>query len=220
MSFSLTILSLLARLRVLVQQMLVDIVSVFNTVSSLSQKKHSVKLIKNGVEAFREYYPPNGQVVSLDCSWEGDKFVLVERTCISKTKELEEDVGVASLEASGVQYEKIEASEEDPGGANASDCNDEEHVLKEGAFALPPCKVDSPTTGVPSSSSQRLYDSSKTRKIAAFIPVKVIDETGQMASKKIKLDEPLSSNPLDTKESEDSFFNLLTAGSMKSSLFD
>nr|DAD23339.1 TPA_asm: hypothetical protein HUJ06_024802 [Nelumbo nucifera] len=50
MGFSLTILSLLARLRVLVQQMLLDVVSVFNMVSDLSQKKHSVKLTQDGIE--------------------------------------------------------------------------------------------------------------------------------------------------------------------------
>uniref|UniRef100_A0A1D1XVN4 Uncharacterized protein yceH n=1 Tax=Anthurium amnicola TaxID=1678845 RepID=A0A1D1XVN4_9ARAE len=84
MAFSLTILSLLARLRVLVQQMLVDTVSVFNRVTSVSQKRHTVKLTKNGVEAFREYYPPSWDVISLDCSWQGDKFVLLEGTQVMK----------------------------------------------------------------------------------------------------------------------------------------
>uniref|UniRef100_A0A1D1ZHZ3 Uncharacterized protein yceH n=1 Tax=Anthurium amnicola TaxID=1678845 RepID=A0A1D1ZHZ3_9ARAE len=110
MAFSLTILSLLARLRVLVQQMLVDTVSVFNRVTSVSQKRHTVKLTKNGVEAFREYYPPSWDVISLDCSWQGDKFVLLEGTQVSMRKEIDEDLGVVSLEGSDIQYETLEAS--------------------------------------------------------------------------------------------------------------
>ncbi|MBA0705588.1 hypothetical protein Golax_017772 [Gossypium laxum] len=50
MGFSLTVLALLARLRVLVQQILLDMVPVFNTVSSLSQKKQSIKITHQGIE--------------------------------------------------------------------------------------------------------------------------------------------------------------------------
>ncbi|XP_065875613.1 uncharacterized protein [Euphorbia lathyris] len=57
MGFSLTILASLARLRVLVQQILLDFVSTFNMVSSLSQKKQSVKITQEGIEVFRDFYP-------------------------------------------------------------------------------------------------------------------------------------------------------------------
>ncbi|KAE8654243.1 hypothetical protein F3Y22_tig00117056pilonHSYRG01209 [Hibiscus syriacus] len=80
MGFSLTVLSLLARLRVLVQQILLDIVPVFNIVSSLSQMKHFVKLNHQGIEAFREFYPKKEDYVTLECVWNTDKFILVERT--------------------------------------------------------------------------------------------------------------------------------------------
>lgn len=110
MGFSLTILALLARLRVLVQQTLLDVVSVFNMVSSLSQKEQSVKLTQAGIEFFREYYPTNEEFVTLECVWEADKFVLLERIKKIKMKNLDgdprEDV---SLGTSTIQYQSIEA---------------------------------------------------------------------------------------------------------------
>ncbi|KAH9613026.1 hypothetical protein KSS87_019856 [Heliosperma pusillum] len=78
MGFSLMILALLGRLRVLVQQMLLDVVSLFNEVSSLAQKKQSIKITQDGIEVFREYYPMMDEVVTLNFVWETDKFVLVE----------------------------------------------------------------------------------------------------------------------------------------------
>ncbi|XP_074287042.1 uncharacterized protein LOC141612215 isoform X1 [Silene latifolia] len=80
MGFSLMILALLGRLRVLVQQMLLDVVSLFNEVSSLAQKKQSIKITQDGIEVFREYYPMMDEVVTLNCAWQTDKFVLVETT--------------------------------------------------------------------------------------------------------------------------------------------
>ncbi|XP_039138998.1 uncharacterized protein LOC120276341 [Dioscorea cayenensis subsp. rotundata] len=77
--FSVTILALLARLRVLVQQILLDIVVVFNKVSSLSQKKHDVKLTQEGLEVFREFYPSHVHDQILECVWKEDKFVLIEK---------------------------------------------------------------------------------------------------------------------------------------------
>ncbi|XP_010267701.1 PREDICTED: uncharacterized protein LOC104604847 [Nelumbo nucifera] len=110
MGFSLTILSLLARLRVLVQQMLLDVVSVFNMVSDLSQKKHSVKLTQDGIEVFREYYPSNKEVIKLECIWERDKFLLLEKTNKSENKNQNGDLGEGevSLESSMVHYQSIE----------------------------------------------------------------------------------------------------------------
>ncbi|KAM3696480.1 hypothetical protein ACB098_06G042100 [Castanea mollissima] len=108
--FSLTILALLARLRVLVQQILLDVVSVFKMVSSLSQRKQSVKISQEGIEVFREYYPTNEEFATLECVWKSDKFVLLERTPKSKTGsqvgDLIEDV---SLGASAVKYQSIES---------------------------------------------------------------------------------------------------------------
>ncbi|KAK1550446.1 hypothetical protein Q3G72_019264 [Acer saccharum] len=78
MGFSLTILALLACLRVLVQQILFDVVSVFNMVSSLSQKKQSVKITQEWIEVYREFYPTNEEYATLECVWSTDKFILHE----------------------------------------------------------------------------------------------------------------------------------------------
>ncbi|CAH8313012.1 unnamed protein product [Eruca vesicaria subsp. sativa] len=76
---SMTFLALLARLRVLIQQILLDAVSVFNSVTSTSLKKQSVKIAKDGVEVFREFYPKDEECFTLlDCVWKTDKYVLLE----------------------------------------------------------------------------------------------------------------------------------------------
>ncbi|KAK9735774.1 hypothetical protein RND81_04G227000 [Saponaria officinalis] len=80
MGFSVMILALLGRVRVLVQQMLLDVVSLYNKVTSVAQKKQSIKISQDGIEVFREYYPMMEEVVTLDCVWETDKFVLVENS--------------------------------------------------------------------------------------------------------------------------------------------
>ncbi|KAL0000894.1 hypothetical protein SO802_014675 [Lithocarpus litseifolius] len=107
--FSLTILALLARLRVLVQQILLDVVSVFKMVSSLAQKKQSVKISQEGIEVFREYFPTNEEFATLECVWKSDKFVLLERTHKSKTGSQEGDlIEDISLGTSAVKYQSIE----------------------------------------------------------------------------------------------------------------
>ncbi|KAD3067396.1 hypothetical protein E3N88_35276 [Mikania micrantha] len=114
MGFCMTVLALLARLRVLTQQqMLLDVVSVFNMASSLSRKQQSIKLNHEGIEAFhfiyREYYPTNEQIVFLECVWKTDKFVLVEKTSEPKNTNPEmvtDDVICQGL--STVEYQSIE----------------------------------------------------------------------------------------------------------------
>ncbi|XP_057464331.1 uncharacterized protein LOC130754189 isoform X2 [Actinidia eriantha] len=108
MGFSLTVLALLARLRVLVQQILLDAVTVFNMVSSLSQKEQSVKLTQEGFEVFREYYPMNERAVLLDCVWETDKFVLHESFSRSEPEREDRDIREVSVGASSIQYQSIE----------------------------------------------------------------------------------------------------------------
>ncbi|KAI9185879.1 hypothetical protein LWI28_011520 [Acer negundo] len=110
MGFSLTVLALLARLRVLVQQILLDVVSVFNTVSSLSQKKQSVKITQERIEVYREFYPTNEEYVTLECVWNTDKFILHERShkieIGSQGGEGENNFPVGD---SAVQYQSIES---------------------------------------------------------------------------------------------------------------
>ncbi|CAH1449806.1 unnamed protein product [Lactuca virosa] len=108
--FSMTVLAILARLRVLTQQILLDVVLVFNMVSSLSQKQQPVKLNQEGIEVFREYYPKTEQeVVFLECVWETDKFVLVERKSELDNKNPEAtNVDVICEGLSTVEYQSIE----------------------------------------------------------------------------------------------------------------
>ncbi|KAE8667327.1 putative sgp1 monomeric G-protein [Hibiscus syriacus] len=110
MGFSITVLSLLARLRVLVQQILLDVIPVFNTVSSLSQTKNSVKLNQQGIEIFREFYPKKEDYVTLECVWNTDKFILVERTNTCETEIQEEDNdGEVPVGGNEVLYKTIES---------------------------------------------------------------------------------------------------------------
>ncbi|THF99857.1 hypothetical protein TEA_017731 [Camellia sinensis var. sinensis] len=89
-------------------KILLDVVTVFNMVSSLSQKEQSVKLTHEGFEVFTEYYPMKDQVVLLDCVWETDKFVLHERINKSQTECQDRETREVSLEASAIQYQSIE----------------------------------------------------------------------------------------------------------------
>ncbi|GFP90004.1 hypothetical protein PHJA_001144200 [Phtheirospermum japonicum] len=110
MKFSLTTLAVLARIRVLVQQMLVDAVLLYNTVSSVSQKEQMVKLNQEGFEVFREYYPTKEEdSIMLECVWQTDKYVLVEREHKNEANSQVNDVsGDVTLSSSKVMYENIE----------------------------------------------------------------------------------------------------------------
>ncbi|XP_075489306.1 uncharacterized protein LOC142528113 [Primulina tabacum] len=111
MKLSLTTLAVLARVRVLVQQVLVDVVLVYNYVSSLSQREHTIKLNQEGFELFREYYPRKMEAtVTLDCIWQIDKYVLVERTDETESKSQEKD-GEENIfiQPSNIKYVNIEA---------------------------------------------------------------------------------------------------------------
>lgn len=110
MGFSLTVLALLARFRVLIQQILLDVVCTYNTVSSLAQKKQAIKISEDRVQVFREYHPTKGQPsVLLECVWQTDKYVLIEKTNGSETqsqgKDIEEYVPSG---VSAVHYHSIE----------------------------------------------------------------------------------------------------------------
>ncbi|XP_051133892.1 uncharacterized protein LOC127253372 [Andrographis paniculata] len=111
MKFSLTILSVLARIRVLVQQMLLDVVLIYNTVSRLSHKEQIVKLNQEGFEVFREIYPgKEKESLMLECVWQTDKYILVEKTCENEnnTRATAAEQVDVPLKASNIQYNNIE----------------------------------------------------------------------------------------------------------------
>ncbi|KAJ3681234.1 hypothetical protein LUZ60_015723 [Juncus effusus] len=114
--FSILVLALLARIRVLVQQILVDVVNVFNEVSRVSQTKQSVKkLSKDGVEAFREYYPRKMEaVIILKCTWKKDKFMLIEKSENNKNEDkIQEENEKPISPKEPVRYETIQLFTED-----------------------------------------------------------------------------------------------------------
>lgn len=130
MGFSVMILALLARFRVLVQQMLLDVVYVFNEVSSLAQKKQSIKITQDGIEVFREYYPAmEEKKVVLECVWKTDKFVLVET--FDKGKVSHEGESSEITLGTSVKYQSIDAFLEDDecDSKKADDVNEGEDSL-------------------------------------------------------------------------------------------
>ncbi|PVH64645.1 hypothetical protein PAHAL_2G322700 [Panicum hallii] len=107
------VLSLLARIRVLVQQMLLDVVSLYNKVTDLTDRKQAVKISIGGVQAFREYYPSmNDACTILDCVWVKDKFVLHEKMKGSCQETQVEDQKSFGPESS-IQYETLALISED-----------------------------------------------------------------------------------------------------------
>ncbi|TMX00331.1 hypothetical protein EJD97_001029 [Solanum chilense] len=247
MGFSLTVLSLLARIRVLVQQMLLDVVCVFNNVSSLSQREQAIKLTQDGFEVFREYFPPKQQVVFLECIWESDKYMLVERQNQKDVGSQEKDVGEdVSVEASKVQYESIELflGDDEPGQTaykNSAedgqtikdndildsledpiqDSNDESQAQVDSTIAGPSGNnFDAPEAGaLPSSSRDKNPSKANhgSRNSVAFVSVK---------RPKLSTNNELGFDIHRTEkvdnpgvDKEDPFFSLLFSGNVKSSLF-
>uniref|UniRef100_A0A453L7K3 Nucleolus and neural progenitor protein-like N-terminal domain-containing protein n=1 Tax=Aegilops tauschii subsp. strangulata TaxID=200361 RepID=A0A453L7K3_AEGTS len=101
------VLALLARVRVLTQQMLLDVVSIYNKVTDLTDKKQAVKISIDKVQAFREYYPSsNDPSTILECVWVKDKFVLHEKTKASSQKTQDEDLKSCTPDSS-IQYETL-----------------------------------------------------------------------------------------------------------------
>ncbi|XP_044396544.1 uncharacterized protein [Triticum aestivum] len=101
------VLALLARVRVLTQQILLDVVSVYNKVTDLTDKKQAVKISIDKVQAFREYYPSsNDPGTILECVWAKDKFVLHEKTKASSLKTQDDDLKSCTPDSS-IQYETL-----------------------------------------------------------------------------------------------------------------
>ncbi|KAL5998747.1 hypothetical protein ACLOJK_009694 [Asimina triloba] len=242
MTFSLTNLAILARLRVLVQQMLLDAVTLFNKVSSISQEEQSVKLSQEGIEVIREYHPPGGDFLYLECKWKKDMFVLHERVSKSKRNFQSMDIEEGgSIPPETIQYERIELSNEDDELA----CGDHlgaMNITTHPAEAIPIQPVefvsggmadnggegteidgqrspkDSTAASLSSLTSTALQKcrTQDTKKVA-FVAVRKSDpsepdEAGP--NKKLKVDGGTS----DSNDVRD-FFSLLTGGGVKDSLF-
>ncbi|KAL6543185.1 hypothetical protein OROHE_010705 [Orobanche hederae] len=110
----------------LILQMLIDAVLLYNTVSSISRREQTVKLNQEGFEVFREYYPAKEEdSIVLECIWQRDKYVLVERKHKYEANSQEKDViADVPLTASKIQYENIEVllGVDEPGTTPADNC--------------------------------------------------------------------------------------------------
>ncbi|KAM0893081.1 hypothetical protein ACQ4PT_025337 [Festuca glaucescens] len=139
--FCTAVLALLARVRVLIQQMLIDVVLVYNKVTDLTDRKQAVKITIDKVQAFREYYPSsNDPSTILECVWVKDKFVLHERNKASSQKTQDENHKSCALDSS-IQYETlgpVTEEMEDLDGSN-SPATQQDASLADQADRATPC---------------------------------------------------------------------------------
>nr|GEU90769.1 hypothetical protein [Tanacetum cinerariifolium] len=247
MGFSMTVLALLARLRVLAQQILLDVVSAFNMVSSLSRKQQSIKLNQEGIEVFREYYPTNEQIIYLECVWETDKFILLERKSEPDNKSpdtIKEDV--ACQGSSRVEYQSVETilGENKPVDTVMEKTSEEDVTTSKtdnlssiDSFANDCKQVEEPNSakdhsGLLESSRMNLehehHHMDSGLVVSSSPPKPEPRPKNKVAFISVKRPEPSKANdaediikPSDgvNGEKEDPFFSLLTGGSHKHSLF-
>ncbi|XP_047311428.1 uncharacterized protein LOC124914854 [Impatiens glandulifera] len=211
MAFSLTVIALLARIRVLVQQILLDVVTVFNIVSSLSQTKQSIKITEKGCEVFREYYPVNNDTISLVCVWEKDKFVLHENVKKGESSRAEEN-NDPSAALPGIQYHSIEAFLGDDESLDSDDPSSASIAKHENNPVSASLVIDSSTSSQPDPKRQKLQHGHKSK--VAFLSIQK-----PPPSKNASDDFQLKRTENKPDEEEDPFFTLLTGGSSKTSLF-
>ncbi|XP_027112952.1 uncharacterized protein [Coffea arabica] len=243
MGFSLTILSLLARLRVLIQQILLDVVCVYGSVSSLSRKEQAIKITEEGFEVFREYYPIKEQFISLECIWQTDKYILVEKMNESESKtqgkDGREDV---SQGASPVQYQSIEvllgdyetgkaypeAAVEGPDGMTkdngsladpVSQSNEEKHLRDGSSSAGPTANSNMALEGGLLTTSSSSPHSNPLKRKAGKEKVAFMSVRAPSPSTSNKLDSGFKLTDKVDEQKEDPFFSLLTGGNKNTSVF-
>ncbi|KAL8166274.1 hypothetical protein V2J09_007773 [Rumex salicifolius] len=217
MGLSLTILALLGRIRLLVQQMLKDIVFLFNEVSCIAQKKQDIKINQDGIEVFREYYPNMEEVITLECVWDKDKYVLVEKAQKISPKFPEELLEETEPPKQPVTlYRSVEAFL----GDIELDSNDSnlDHMKPDDAFLRPEEAletIDEPPSKKPCSGDGLIGSSGSSKTRVAFISVKK-PLTICTAALQMNKAESESSNKDDE---EDPSFSLLAGETTRGSLF-
>ncbi|CAN8288338.1 unnamed protein product [Cochlearia groenlandica] len=243
LGFSMTFLALLARLRVLIQQILLDAVSIFNTVTSTSVKKQSVKIVQDGIEVFREFYPNDEESFTLlDCVWKTDKYVLVEKLQNREnSKATEENVteNNTSRDSLVLYQTSVSSLGEDIDSPPLVEADT--IVCVNATESLPPisepasCKTNdllqTENSENPEDESINLVSPAKTNTETikqscratkvAFLPVK----RPSCAITRNAMEEPpmkkqeTGEKDKKVKEEEDGFYNLLIRGTQKDSLF-
>ncbi|KAM7252560.1 hypothetical protein ACFE04_024443 [Oxalis oulophora] len=245
MGFSMTVLALLARLRTLVQQILLDVVSVYNIVTSLSRERQSVKINHEGIEVFREVYPTNEDFITLECAWKTDKFVVVERKHMGEIKNQDGNIeGGESTENFSVCYQTVEPflgvddmlipmkMETDNDNATKEVLisveieSDKGKQLDESLKKLDNSLLEEnggqsyPAENVldkslSSSPGLNPYEQKSAAKKVAFLSISLSKPTPSLAT---ATDLPLKVAESKNEDKKDQFYELLSAGTMKDSL--
>ncbi|KAL8160125.1 hypothetical protein V2J09_001662 [Rumex salicifolius] len=173
---SLIILALLGRIRLSVQQMLKDIVFLFNEISCIAQKKKDIKINQDGIEIFREYYPME-EVITLECVWDKDKYVLVEKAKKISPKFPEELLEETEPPKKPVTlYRSVEAflGDTELDLKEVSDSN-LDHIMPDDAFTRPEEAletIEEPPSKKPCSGDGIIGSSGSSKTRVAFISVK------------------------------------------------
>ncbi|TYK31335.1 uncharacterized protein E5676_scaffold455G006360 [Cucumis melo var. makuwa] len=233
----------------LLSQILLDVVLVFNTVSSISKKKQVAAINQEGIQVFREFYPTNDEFVLLECIWEVDKFILKEKIQEVATKNQEHIGPDVSLATSAIWYQKLQSflgdDESEEGEAHQS--NDKGLGLmkttKNGLLASPSGRVndisleDNTNTETKDGLISPVKTSSKTflpqegsSLVNSSLPMPVAKKSNskRLAFVSVELPKPITSgsvgiqfneSKVNSVEKENPFFSLLNGGKAKSSLF-
>ncbi|XWS11196.1 hypothetical protein CRYUN_Cryun38cG0063300 [Craigia yunnanensis] len=216
MGFSLTVLALLARLRVLVQQV------------------------------YREFYPKKEDYVTLECVWDTDKFVLVERTnkCEIELQEGDNGGEVSAVD-NAVRYQTIESFLGDDEPTTEKADAERLHHMKDSSSNLlaDPLikdedrkkvenfaeKVDTAViTEIPGKNVSKARLLADTGTSASSNSLKVVSSARKVAFVSVKRPASSTANPTDFPSKEtgsnggdktDAFYSLLTRGNLKDSLF-
>ncbi|XP_042418184.1 uncharacterized protein LOC122006668 isoform X1 [Zingiber officinale] len=199
--FCITVMALLARLRVLVQQMLQDVVMVFNKVSFLTTEKQSIKLSQDGVEVYREFHRSVHKRIVLECVWKGDKYFLLERTENKEDETREEDIQATPSSTTTIHYRTLELfDEEEETSCPPTDATNSSQAQVD-KF---PATTEAATGNVP------VEPQTQSRRKVAFVSVKrpaAASNTNEPV--KIPKLDLVSNNSLET---DDPFLDLLFSG--------
>lgn len=232
MPFALTMLALLARLRVLLQQTLHDVVCIFNIFSGICQNKQSLKIKYEGLRVFKEYYPSDKPSLSLECHWDGVKFLLLEKLVEGKRNipemamdavETEQDSssfgkGNREPSTSAAENNKRDATDDIATHIREQDTHVDKNTGHGGHLSL---KEDSSKDGFGGNDGLDLGMKRKLYSISINSSSKT-DAKSRKARSKLEgvyKDDHSATSPSCAKETSDPFFNLLFVENKNDSLF-
>uniref|UniRef100_A0A0A9FSH1 Uncharacterized protein n=1 Tax=Arundo donax TaxID=35708 RepID=A0A0A9FSH1_ARUDO len=224
--------------------MLLDVVSVYNKVTDLTNKKQPVKISIGGVQAVREYYPSiNDAHTILECVWVKDKFVLHEKMKGSCQETQDEEQKACDPETS-IQYETLGPVNEEMKNLEEMNClaKQSDTALKVQPDIMNHCsdsggpqsgrqlENESCACSVPDTLSTRVHSvpqldlklKPETRKRVAFVTVgnpKVTCVASERKSSEVNKKQRVDMMPHTTVESGDLFRKFLDSDNGEKSIF-